>query len=475
MNAANGHDAWPEAEQAVLGALLIGAPFADVARILGAEHFTRADAVLIYRAIAALASAGRATDVRTVAELLKQTGHFKAAGGDATLSELARNTPFAAHAVDYARAVRDCADSLRAKRLTEELSGTELLEALQRLAAGRAPLDTPPAPAIRLRHIADIVAERREPLWLGGLHKVLEREVLAVLAGSRNTFKSFIAHHWAMLAAVSGEPVLILSAEGAGLDRRTDAWMRTHAPALDLPSLKLYAVERALNLNAAATLAALGEAVSAASCKPALAVIDTFSKFAPGLDENDNAAVALYLATVGGWLRETYGCTGLLVAHSGHGDTSRPRGASTLMANPDAEYIVQRPGATAMTVTVSRERFKDSPALRPLAYRAETVPLERLDRHGEPVTSLALHDTEPLPPEKAAPSGKNQAAILTALQEWKRQRPDAEIVSSVELRAIAQAQQVPPKRLPEITAGLEKLGWLQPCVGGHRFLPEPST
>ena len=36
---------------------------------------------------------------------------------------------------------------------------------------------------------------------------------------------------------------------------------------------------------------------------------------------------------------------------------------------PDAEYIVSRPDPRGMTVTVSRERFKDSPALPPLASR----------------------------------------------------------------------------------------------------------
>jgi hypothetical protein len=40
-----------------------------------------------------------------------------------------------------------------------------------------------------------------------------------------------------------------------------------------------------------------------------LVAIDTFSKFAPGLDENDNAAVALYLSGLSGHLRQKYGCT----------------------------------------------------------------------------------------------------------------------------------------------------------------------
>ena len=292
--------------------------------------------------------------------------------------------------------------------------------------------DSEPRP-IQLRHIADIVAERREAQWLGGLHKILERRVLAVLAGPRNTFKSFIAHHWAMTAAVNGESVVILSAEGAGLDRRTDAWMRTHAPALDLRGMKVRALERPVNLTSISTLEALqkgiGDCIGSDHKQqewyPALIVIDTYSKFAPGLDENDNAAVALYLSLLTSELRDFLpwelgkGCTVLLVAHAGHADAKRPRGASVLMANPDAEYMVERNDTTAMTAMVTRERFKDSAALPPLAYSAEVVDLGRTDSHGEPVTSLVLRDAD-LPAAIATRRpelhGRAQRQLLAALK-----------------------------------------------------------
>ena len=249
-------------------------------------------------------------------------------------------------------------------------------------------------PVIVLRHLADIVAERREPEWLEGLYKILERGVLAVLAGKRGSFKSFIALYWAMLATLAGQAVVILSGEGAGLDRRVDALMRRYAPNVDLRTLRIVALERAVNLNAIETFVELEAAFTACSLVPDMVVIDTFSKFAPGLDENDNTAVALYLSVLSSQLRERYGCTALLVAHAGHGDSKRPRGASVLMANPDAEYIVERPDPVGMAVTVTRERFKDSPSLAPLAYLAEVVDLERTDRHGDPVTSLVVRDID---------------------------------------------------------------------------------
>jgi hypothetical protein len=53
-----------------------------------------------------------------------------------------------------------------------------------------------------------------------------------------------------------------------------------------------------------------------------------------------------------------------------------------------------------MTVTVSRERYKDSPALPPLTYVAEVLDLERVDEEGDEVTSVVLRDCEAkkLPP-----------------------------------------------------------------------------
>lgn len=215
------------------------------------------------------------------------------------------------------------------------------------------------------RHAWEIVAEKRETIWL--LYKILEACVLAVIAGPRSTFKSFIALDWIMRIALEGHTVVILSGEGAGLDRRIDAWMRTHAPGVDVKSLSILVRERPLNLSISTDMQELREAIAALPKKPVVTLVDTFSKFAAGLDENDNAKVAAYLAMLAEVIRDEFDCSVLLVAHTGHADATRPRGAYALMANPDAEYIVER-AAAAMTVTVSRERFKDGPALPPLAY-----------------------------------------------------------------------------------------------------------
>ena len=315
-----------------------------------------------------------------------------------------------------------------------------------------------------MRHIGDIVAERREPQWL--IHKIIERFVLAVIAGARGTFKSFIALDWSMRMALDGHPGVILSGEGAGLDRRIEAWLNHHRENIDIAEIPLFALERPLNLTSIAEMDLLCQAIRALHPALEFIVIDTLSKFATGLDENDNGKMAAFLSALSTHLREELACTVILVAHAGHGDAQRPRGASSLMSNPDAEYIVHRPDPRGMTVTVSRERFKDSPALPPLAYEAKVIDLGRLDAYGEPVTSLALVTTD-APPVNVKGFGKNQEKVIVALKEWQRAHPDATHITSIDMREICKAQNVNRKREREVLNTFVNARILSHAVGGY--------
>ena len=325
----------------------------------------------------------------------------------------------------------------------------------------------PGASAIALRQIADIVAEQREPAWL--LRSVLEKRVLAVLAGPRGSFKSFVALDWALRTAITGFRVVLLSGEGGGLDRRVDAWIRTHAPDTPLKALAVFVLERPVNLNSCETLAELRQAIDRAGTRPDLVLIDTLSKFSPGLDENDNAEVAAYLARLAEALRDAFGCTVLLVAHSGHGDTKRPRGASALMCNSDAEYIVERPDPAGMLVTVTRERFKDTPSLPALAYQARVVDLGRCDSYGEQVTSLALEPTDAPPSKPAGKWGRNQLAAIVALKEWARAHPESSHISTPDITALLKAQSVRHQRRHEVLNSLVNARILTASIGGYTF------
>jgi replicative DNA helicase len=95
-----------EAEQSVLGGLLLDNDAIDRIGDLRAEHFCRADHRMIFGQITAMIAAGGA-DVVTVYAQLQATGKADQIGGLAYLNALAQNTPSAARIAHYAAVVRD--------------------------------------------------------------------------------------------------------------------------------------------------------------------------------------------------------------------------------------------------------------------------------------------------------------------------------------------------------------------------------
>ena len=217
----------------------------------------------------------------------------------------------------------------------------------------------------------------------------------------------------------------------------------------------------------------LQQAIDEAGIRPALVIVDTFSKFSAGLDENSNQEVAEYLSKLTIGLRERYTATVLLVAHSGHGDAKRPRGASALMANPDAEYIVERPDAQAMIVSVTRERFKDTASLAPIGYEAVEVNLGRVDKYGEAVKSLVMKESNaPVKTVVHSPQGKAQRTILTALRE-RQKRSEGQLVWTIEeLRAVGRECGLPRQSVHDAVEKLIMSPFLVGTVGGSRLADE---
>ncbi|WP_213764036.1 replicative DNA helicase [Caballeronia sp. dw_19] len=95
-----------EAEQSVIGGLLLDNDAVDRIGDLRAEHFYRADHRTIFEQVTAMIAGGGA-DVLTVFERLQAGGKAQQVGGLAYLNALAQNTPSAANIRRYAEIVRD--------------------------------------------------------------------------------------------------------------------------------------------------------------------------------------------------------------------------------------------------------------------------------------------------------------------------------------------------------------------------------
>lgn len=330
------------------------------------------------------------------------------------------------------------------------------------------PAEPKKEPRIVLRSAADIMADRKETDWL--IDDTLERKVTALMVGARGSLKSFVALDWLMRLAVEGKGVVALSAEGDGLGRRIEAWHKTFAPRVDPADLRMVSMERSISLCLADVRDELTNAINALQWAPEVLLIDTLSKYSAGLDENENSEVRDFLEALSDSFRNIFGCTILLVAHTGYAASERIRGASSFGANTEAEYIVTRNSPADLICKVSRERFKDSPTLEPIGYQGEIVQLGRDDKRGRPVTSLVLRAGAELPPAKARGAGANQSAALVALREWVAAHPGKEVIPHDELAALLQRQGINRKRKPEVLNWLVNAGAILPSVGGHRVI-----
>lgn len=226
--------------------------------------------------------------------------------------------------------------------------------------------------------------------WL--VKHVVPSESLGVMFGGSGTFKSFIAIDLALHVAhgmpwlgrkTKRGPVLILAAEGgAGLWRRIVAWHRKRG--LKWADAPVFVVPVALDLTQDASRVV--EAAADLGVVPSLVVVDTLSQTFSG-EENSANEVAAYLRELGTWFREAWKSAVVVVHHTGHQATERPRGSSAIRANVDFLYGVFR-DEKEMLATMECVKQKDGELIDPVSFALDVCELA-VDEDGDKVTSLA--------------------------------------------------------------------------------------
>ena len=238
---------------------------------------------------------------------------------------------------------------------------------------------------------ADLI-EMRPPDWL--LRGMLERDTFALVFGDPGCGKSFVAIDWACRIAtqtpwrgnsVQGGTVVYLAGEGQqGFGRRIRAWSEFNG--VDLAGIPLF-VAPAVAIPNPADLVALAGAIDASAGRPVLIVVDTLARCFGGGDENSTQDMSQFVSACD-VIRQRYGCTILVVHHTGHGDKSRARGAIALKAALDAEYRLENNDHLLLTAT----KMKDAETPPPLTMELVSVELPGLvDEHGNPITSAAIN------------------------------------------------------------------------------------
>jgi hypothetical protein len=246
------------------------------------------------------------------------------------------------------------------------------------------------APLLPILNVAQLEAASGSITW--AVKHVVPGDSLGVVFGASGTFKSFVALDYAMHQVhglpwlgkkTKPGPVLFIAAEGgAGVWRRVKAWHL--ARNLRWEGIQFYVLPIAVMLNTEAQKVV--QAAQAIGVAPTTVIVDTMSQTFDG-EENSANEVAGYFRELGNRFRALWRCVVLVVHHSGHSATERPRGSSAILANVDFMLGVFR-DEKEMIATVTCEKQKDGERFEPVEFALQSVQLGQ-DEDGEAISSLA--------------------------------------------------------------------------------------
>lgn len=419
-----------EAEQSVLGALLQdNSAWQTASDLVQSDDFFRHEHRLIFDAIARLMQSGQPVDVVSTFEQLEGETHDF--GGLAYINSLAQGVPSAANVRRYAEIVAEratlrriiaAADAQATAAFVRNARPEEILErsgAELRQIGDERKLRSRRLPLLALGELIQ-KSEQRRYLVKG----LIPAESIGVLFGGSGSFKSFIAldaglhvaHGLTWLGRRTQQgSVVYLAAEGSDeLGQRADAWHRARRIKPDAP---FHVIPAAMDLLVDAWRVV--ETVQSRGLNPALVIIDTLSQTFGG-EENSANEMAAYMRELGRRFRDLWGCAVLVIHHSGHSATERPRGSSAIQANTDYLYGIFRDEKEMLATMVCAHR-KGGQAFDDVTFQLRRHVLGSDDDGDEIASLVARHLSsaeeveEAMQAEaKAGRVGKNQLLLQMA-------------------------------------------------------------
>lgn len=388
-----------ECEQSLLGCLLLeNSAAALVGDIMAPEVFYGHDNRVIYECIDGLLKAGQPADLITVFAALQSRGLADEVGGLAYLNDLLQGVSSARNVRKYAEVVIEryaerelIAGCDEAARISWA-QGESFDQRMERIAAVLAKVGQKrkgPGTRVPLLRLADLRSAAEQVRWT--VKHVLPAASVGMMFGGSGTFKSFIALDCALHVAhglpwmgrkTAQGPVLYIAAEGgAGLWARIDAWHKHRG--LRWADAPVYVVPTAVDLTVDAWRVV--DAAQAVGACPSLVVVDTLSQTYSG-EENSANEMAAYLREIGLRFRALWQCSVMLVHHSGHQATERPRGSSAIRANLDFLLSVYR-DEKEMLATVGCIKQKDGDLFPDATFQLSIAQLG-MDDDNDAITSL---------------------------------------------------------------------------------------
>jgi len=421
-----------EAEQSVLGGLLLDNASLERAQPLEPRDFFNHTHATIFAAISTMVLAREAADVITVHDRLQKLGQADACGGMAYLNALAKSVPSAANMRGYAQIVRGDAGRREALAALDRAqsalrSAPNPAEGIARAheAIGELATSFAQAPPDRFK-LLDVADLQSLPKMAWRIHSVLPASGLAAIFGPSGGAKTFVAYsmlaacveggQWFGYAVSPGQRCVLIELEGqSGVPRRVQAWERYHERRF--PSGVRFILDP-FKLTDHDDVLALAAAIDAAGGADVI-VIDTLNRAAPDADENSSADMGKILEGVKA-LQAMAGGLVVLVHHSGKNVLSGMRGHSSLFAALDAVLEVSRTD-DRRELRIAKVKDGEDGAVHP--FRLQVVELGH-DEGGKPISScVVLPDdgADEQAPRIKLPKGGNQKIVLDALRPLFRE------------------------------------------------------
>jgi phage/plasmid primase-like uncharacterized protein len=238
-----------------------------------------------------------------------------------------------------------------------------------------------------------------------------QSQALMMVHGPSGSGKTFVVLDWCcrmaaslpdwMGAKVKPGAVVYLAGEGHhGLRGRLAAWQTANT---GIPRGTMVLSSSGCDLDTQAGLIKARDAIAGLPVRPALIVVDTLHRFLSG-DENSAQDAKAMLDSCAA-LMATFGCSVLLVHHTGVSDEAqgRARGSSSWRGALDIEVSVT---CKDKTITIAQKKSKDAELLAPIHACLQSVPIPGwLDEDGAPVTSAVLAASDAPPVREKEPAG----------------------------------------------------------------------
>lgn len=272
---------------------------------------------------------------------------------------------------------------------------------------------------------ADSFSQQPSPLrWL--VKGWLQENALIMVHGPSGGGKTFTVLDWCLSMAGKKEQwcdhkvkpgnVVYLAGEGHhGLRGRIAAWKQHNK----VGALSMWLSKSGCDLNTADGYQKVVQNIEHIEQKPDLIVVDTLHRFLQG-DEN-SAQDAKTMLDACGTLMHHFGCSVLLVHHTGVSDEAqhRARGSSAWRGALDIEISV-KPGKDDSPMELIQRKSKDSEPAAPIYGDLVSVPIKGwFDEDDEPVTSAVFEQVDE--PKKADKKGSKLSANIKMVNRawWK--------------------------------------------------------